>query len=183
MSFATEAAAPDRSWAPWLLLAGTLAVFGLLVGWPLLLGTVVGVAGAAGSAVWRRRWPWSGRSLAAVPALTGLGVLALGAAPGAAADLFAGLASLALLLWLSADPTRPRAGGRRAAPAIIVCAAAFAVAFVVGLGFPLIGSAVGVAGGLLAFVILLLAVLFDRQVADEPAVARSADDRWSVTGP
>ncbi len=167
MSFAGERAAPDRSRAPALLLGAAAAGLGLLAGWPFFLGAVVAVAGVAGSILWRRRAPASHRAAGVLPALVGLGAPAVTAPAGPAPELFAGLAALALLLWLAADPTRPRAGGRRAAPVIAACAAAVGIAFAVALAFPRIGSAVGVAGGLLAVVILVLALLLEHEASAE----------------
>jgi hypothetical protein len=146
-----------------VVVGAAMATFGLVGGLAGVLGPAVGLAGIAASASWRRWRPVSGRSLAVVPALVALGALALTSPAGPSPELFGGVASLAVLLWLADDPSRPAGGGRRASPALAVCAAGMAIAWVLAVGLPAAPPEIGIAGGLLAFVILLLAVLLEHR--------------------
>jgi len=144
-----------------LLLGATIA-FGFVGGLAEFVGPAVGAGGVVASAWLRRRYGLAAPTATLVPAVAALGVLAVSAAPVTSAELLGGLAALALLLWIADDPSRPAGGGRRAFRAIAACAASLGIAFGLFLALPALPPAVGVAGGLLAFVLLFLAVLLER---------------------
>jgi hypothetical protein len=150
-----------------------VSAFGLVVGLPDLLGPAIGVAGLVLSSLWRRR-PTTGRSFAPLPALVALSVLAVSAPVVASAELFGGFATLALLLWLADDPARPAGGGRRAARAIGACGLAIGIAWSLVLLLPSSSRGVGVAGALLALVLLVLAYLLVRETEGRIPSAASA---------
>jgi hypothetical protein len=156
-----------------LLLAATIA-FGFVGGLAEFVGPVVGAAGVVASAVLRRRYGTAAPAASLLPVLAALGVLAAAAAPVTSAELLGGVAALALLLWIADDPSRPAGGGRRALRTIGASAAALGIAFGLFLALPALPSAVGVAGGLLAFVLLFLAVLLERFPRTTPGRRASA---------
>ncbi len=142
-----------------------VAVFGLVVGLPYLLGPVVGLAGVVASWAWRRRRAGAGRELGVLPAIVALGVLALAAPAVPATELLGGLSALALLLWAADDPARPAGGGRRAVGEIATCGLAVAVAWTLVLTVPRRTGAIDLAGALLAALLLLVAWLLTREAS------------------
>lgn len=144
-----------------LFVAATTA-FGFVGGLADLVGPVIGAAGVVATAILRRRYPDTGPALMLLPALAALGVLAVTAAPVPSTELLGGVASLTLLLWTADDPARPAGGGRRAVPALAACAASVGIVFGLSLALPSLPPGIGIAGGLLALVILVLAVLLER---------------------
>ena len=157
-----------------VLLGGTACFLGLLGGLPFPVGPAVGALGVAASAIWRTYGRGRGGAVPLVPALVALVVLAVTAPVAASTDLFAGLTGLAFLLWVADDPGRPAGGGRRAAPTI--APAALAVGFAWAITLVLAGQPqeIGLAGGLLAAALVLLAVLFSSLSRRAPAPAPSA---------
>lgn len=152
-----------------VLLGGTACFLGLLGGLPLLLGPAVGALGVTASALWRTYGRGRGGAVALVPALLALVVLALTAPVAASTDLFAGLTGLAFLLWVADDPGRPAGGGRRAVPTIAPAALALGLAWAITLALAGQPQEVGLAGGLLAAALVLLAVLFSGLSRHAPA--------------
>jgi hypothetical protein len=150
-----------------VLAAFAMVLFGLVGDLPLLLGPILAIVGVVLSGLWRR-WARPDVDLAPVPALFALGALALTSPPVPSAELFGGLATVAVLLWLADDPSRPAGGGRRAATALASGALAVGIAWSFALVLPGRIPGVGVAGGLLALVLLLLAYLLVRETADRP---------------
>ncbi len=158
---------PPRRGAPRLttvLFAGIMVLFGLVSGLPALLGPIVVLGGVGVSAYLRPRLGPRRSSLEVVPALLALSVVGLGATPGRSTELFAGLSALAFLLWLADDPRKEPGGGRRAAPALGLAALAFALAWGITLPFPPGTIDVGLAGGLIAAALVLVAVVLVRWV-------------------
>ena len=150
-----------------------VSAFGLVVGLPDLLGPVIGVAGLVLSSLWRRR-STAGRSFVPLPALVALAVLAVSAPVVASAELFGSFATLGVLLWLADDPARPAGGGRRAARALGSCVLAIGIAWSLVLLLPRPSGEVGVAGALLALVLLALAYLLVREAEGRLPSAASA---------
>lgn len=144
------------------LFAFSAAVLGLLGGLPEYLGPAIGVGGVAISAVWRTFRRDRPGAVTIAPALIALATLAVAAPALASTELFGGLSGLAFLLWLADDPSRPRGGGRRAAPAIAMVALAVGVSWAITLGVPGRTPEIGLAGGLLAAAFVLLAWLVSR---------------------
>lgn len=142
-----------------------MAVFGLVGGLPALLGPIVGVVGLAASDLWRRRPP-TGATFGPLPVLLGLSAIAVSSPAVPSTELFGGFATVAVLLWLADDPGRPAGGGRRAVLALGSCALAVVVAGAVVLGTHVPHREVGVAGGVLAFVLLLLSYLLVREAGE-----------------
>jgi len=157
------------------VLFGAAACFlGLLGGLPLLLGPVVGALGVFASTAWRTHGKGRGGTVALVPALLALAILA-GTSPVApSTDLFAGLAGLAFLLWIADDPARPAGGGRRAMPTIAPAALGVGLAWAITLALVGQPEEVGLAGGLLAAALVLLAFLVSGLPRRAPAHPRNA---------
>ncbi len=165
---------PARRWGlPGLALglaAGALlALFGR---WPApLLGAVLLGGGAA--VVLRLAGSDRLRPYAAAPALAALAAAALGAVATPATELLGGVAGVALLLWLVDDPDRPPGGLRRGAMIVLVPLFAVAIAWSAGSLLPPGAVPFGVAGGLLALVLVALAFVLGRPdlLDREPAEA------------
>jgi len=139
-----------------------IAAFGLVGGLPYFLGPALGVVGLGVAALVRRRSA-RGRTFAPMPALVALTALAVTAPAVASAELLGGVASLGLLLWMADDPRRPAGGGRRASLALASCGLTVGIAWAVLLAVPHPAGGVGVAGALLALVLLFLAYLLARE--------------------
>lgn len=145
-----------------LLFGFTVGVLGLLGSLPLAVGPATGVAGVAVATVLRRwRSPIVG-SWALLPALGVITLLAASSPAEPASELFAGLSGLAFLLWIADDPERPAGGGRRAVPTIALGALGVGLAWSITLALPGRSPDVGLAGGLLAAALVLLALLVAR---------------------
>jgi len=153
--------------------AVALGLFGLVGGLPDLLGPAIGIGGLAVAAWARRRGPL-GTEYGALPALVGLLVLATTAPTVASAELFGGLSALAVLLWVADDPARPAGGGRRAALPLASCGLAVGIAWSVALVLPHPSQEVGLAGGLLASVLLVLAYFLVREAERRASSSASA---------
>jgi len=145
-----------------------MLLFGLVGGLPDLGGPVVAAVGLVGAS-YLRRSPLLGSTYGPVPALLALLAIAVTAPPVPSAALFGGLATLAVLLWLADDPARPAGGGRRATLPLASCGLAVGIAWALVLGVPRLSREVGLAGGLLAAVLLVLAYLLTRHAEDRPA--------------
>jgi len=157
-----------------LVLAGfAVTLFGLVGGLPYLVGPLVGVVGL-GAAALARRSSGAGPTLGPVPVLLALGVLAVTSPAVPAAVLFGGFATVAVLLWLADDPGRPSGGGRRAVLALGSGALAVVIAGSLVLVARVSHAEVGVAGGILAFVLLLLAYLLVRGAGERPRPGATA---------
>ena len=137
-------------------------VLGLLGGLPLEFGPAIGVAGVVASAILRGRRPRDLGTLALLPALMAIALLAATAPPVPSTELFAGLTGLAFLLWIADDPSRPAGGGRRAVPILALGALGVGLAWAITLALPGRSPDVGLAGALLAAALVLLALLIAR---------------------
>jgi len=145
-----------------LLFGFTVGVLGLLGSLPPTVGLPTGVAGVAIAAVLRARRSPAVGSWALLPALGAIAVLAATSPAEPASELFAGLAGLSFLLWIADDPERPAGGGRRAVPTIALGALGVGLAWSITLALPGRSPDVGLAGGLLAAALVLLALLVAR---------------------
>ena len=154
-----------------LVLLGAMgALFGWLSGLPSGEGIVVVLAGVAvGGVLQRLRSHAMLRSLAPVPAVLGLALVALDSTLGLLPELLAGLSGVALLVWLADDPDRPVGGILRARLTIAVPGLALGIAWAGALLLPSNSASLGVAVALLVFVIVAVAFLigqpstFDRE--------------------
>ncbi len=153
-----------------VLLGATASLFGLLGGLPLGEGIAVVLVGvAAGGVLQRLRSHARLRSLAPVPVVLGLALVALDSVFGLLPELLAGLSGVALLLWLADDPDRPAGGVGRARLTIAVPGLALGIAWAGALLLPSNSASLGVAVALLVFVIVAVAFLigqpstFDRE--------------------
>lgn len=110
--------------------------------------------------------PW-----APVPVLAALVTGAVSSPLGVVPELVAGGSALAFLVWLVDDPTRPAGGIVRGRVTVLLPAAALGIAWASALLLPSRSASLGVAAGLLVFVIAALAFLigspelFDRDTA------------------
>jgi len=120
------------------------------------------VVGVILSAFFRSRQPVGLGTWGLLPALGAIAILAATAPAIASTELFGGLTGLAFLLWIADDPARPSGGGRRAVPTIALGALGVGLAWAITLALPSKGPDIGLAGGLLAAGLVLLAVLIAR---------------------
>lgn len=145
-----------------VLLGVCAGVFGLLGGLPFVVGPAVGVLGVAMSSVLRTARPRRFPAVPLVPTLLALVVLGATAPAVPSTELLGGLSGLAFLLWLADDPERPAGGARRAVPTIALGTLGVGLAWAITLALPGRSPDIGLAGGLLAAALVLLAVLFAR---------------------
>jgi len=145
-----------------LLVAATY--LGFLSGYPGGFGPVLAAAGVVLAAGLRVGAPRSVAVFAPVPVLVALGVEAVAAPVGFGTELVAGLAGLAFLVWLADDPSRPVGGAARSLPTVAVPALALGIAWSSALFLPSGAVPLGVAGGLLALTLAVVAFLVGRPV-------------------
>jgi hypothetical protein len=113
--------------------------------------------------------PW-----APVPVLVALALGAVTSPLGIVPELAAGGSALAFLVWLSDDPTRPAGGVVRGRFTVVLPAFALGIAWASALLLPSRSASLGVAAGLLVFVIVALAFLIGRpELFDREATATS----------
>jgi hypothetical protein len=148
-----------RGLATTALLAGTAVVFALSTDLPWYFAVTLALAGVGGSVALRRADDLAMVEFAAAPALVAVGGIALAAPATPAAALLGGGCALAVLLWLSDDPARTAGGVRRAVPTVLVAGLAFVVAWGSALILPETSGELGLAGGLLALSLVLIAVI------------------------
>lgn len=144
-------------------MAGSTLLLGWVSGVPEHLGFVLAAIGVVSSLLWRVR---AGRRRSILPLLPVLGVLAGLSAltPGALLpEAAAGICGFCYVLWLGDEPDPRRAGALgRATPALTLTGVAVVLSLaVVALG-PRPETDLGVAAGLLAVGLFLLAVLLTR---------------------
>ena len=157
---------------PPLVAAGLVAIVLARVGrWPPELGlgvalAAVVLAGGLGLITDDRF-----RRLAPVPLLAGLLALTAEVPTGPGFDLLAGAAGVVVLAWIAEDPARPAGGAVRGAIGWGLPGLAVGLAWVSSFLLPPAAAPIGVAGGLLAAILILLAWLFERpeMVVSEPA--------------
>jgi hypothetical protein len=114
------------------------------------------------------------QKIASVPVLVALATGAVASPLGIVPELVAGGSALAFLLWLASDPARPAGGPARARVTILIPAFALGIAWASALLLPSSSASLGVAAGLLVFVIAALAYLVGRpQLFDREAAATS----------
>jgi len=145
------------------LLLGLAAVtLGLVGSLPFALGALVGAVGVGVSVAFRSvaspRW----RAWTVVPAMLAISVEVLLAPAIPAAELVAGATGVAFLFWMADDPRRSRGTARRGLMPIAVVAVAVGFSLGIVLVLPRFPSEVGIAGGLLALAMVLVAVLLAR---------------------
>ncbi len=157
---------------PPLVAAGLVALVLARVGrWPSGLGlgvalAAVVLAGALGLVEDARI-----RRLAPLPLLAGLLALTAGLPTGPGYDLLAGAGGVVFLAWIAEDAARPAGGTVRGAIGWGLPGLAVGLAWVSSFLLPPAAAPIGVAGGLLAAIVILLALLFERPelVTSEPA--------------
>ena len=149
-----------RGLGAWALLAVVAGLFGWTTGLPDGTGAFVAVVGVGIAGVLRPpTWFPRLRPFAAVPAVLGLAVVASFSALGLVPELLAGASGVALLVWLADDPARPAGGPARAQLTIGVPALALGIAWASALLLPSDSASLGVAVGLLVFVLAAVAYL------------------------
>jgi hypothetical protein len=102
------------------------------------------------------------RSAAPLPVLLGLGVVVVELPLSSLAELLAGVLGVLFVAWLMEEPTRPPAGVARGAMGWLIPGLGVAVAWASSFLLPSNAAPVGVAGGLLAAALVLLAYLTRR---------------------
>jgi len=163
------------------LIFGLAAVLlGLVGGLPFALGALIGAVGVGASVALRtvasRPWrPWT-----VVPAMLAVSVEVVLAPAVPAAELVAGATGIAFLFWMADDPHGSRGGAERGLIPIAVVAVAVGFSLGIVLVLPRFPSEVGIAGGLLALAMVLVAILLARSRFD---TARAARDDASPSEP
>jgi hypothetical protein len=153
------------------LLLVPLTTFGYVSGFSYGMGAAIAVAAVALGAGLRATGRRSLSPYAPVPVLLALAAFAVHAPVGLGFEFLAGLSALAFLVWLVDDPARPQRGALRSLPTVAVPALALAIAWSSALFLPAGAVPLGVAGGLLALTLALVAflvgrpTLFDREEA------------------
>jgi hypothetical protein len=160
----------SRGIASWALLAVVAGLFGYVTGLPNASGLIVAVAGVLiGGFLRRSPTPPPIRALAPVPAVLGLTAVAAVSPLGLLPELLAGASGIAILAWLADDPGRPAGGLGRAQLTVGIPAVALGIAWTSALLLPSNSASLGVAVGLLVFVVAAIAFLigqpttFDRE--------------------
>lgn len=160
---------PLRGGGSFALLLVVAGLFGYLSSLPALLGVVVAVAGVALAEAAQRLPRSELRSLSPLPAVGGLVAVAVASPLGLVPELVAGASGVALLVWLADDPARPAGGVRRARNSLAIPTAAVGIAWASALFLPSSSASLGVAVGLIVFVLAAVAyllgqpALFDRE--------------------
>ena len=150
-----------------------IVLFGLVGGLPLVVGPAVGAGGVIASSLWRRPPRGTDRAIPLLPAIAAIAVLAATSPATSSAELFGGASALAFLVWLADDPARPRGGGRRAGPVVLLVALTVGLSWAITLAVPGRGPQIALAGALLAVAFVLLAILLSRpQVLLNPSVRK-----------
>lgn len=162
MSAGTPPGSGSESLLGSLVLGVAAVALGLAGGLPLALGAVLGAIGVGVSAACRGMAPprWSTWTL--VPAMLAVSIEAVFATAIPSTEVLAGVTGVAFLFWMAQDPHRPRGGGRRGVTPIAIVALAVGFSLSIVLVLPRGPSEVGIAGGLLALAIVLVAVLLAR---------------------
>jgi hypothetical protein len=157
---------------PPLFVVGAVGIGLALLGhWPAVVGMAAALVAVGSAGTLELQDNARTRSLAPIPALAGTLFLAAGLPAGAGPDLLAGFAGVVLLAWIAEDPARPAGGVVRGAMGWGLPGLAVGLAWVCSFLLPPSSAPIGVAGGLLAAVVIALAVLFHRPeiVTSEPA--------------
>ncbi len=149
-----------RGLAAWALFAVVAGLFGWTTGFPDGAGAFIAVSGVAIAGALRQpTWFPGGRPFAPVPGVLGLAAVASFSPLGLVPELLAGASGVALLVWLADDPARPSGGPARAQLTIGVPALALGIAWASALLLPSDSASLGVAVGLLVFVLAAVAYL------------------------
>jgi hypothetical protein len=155
------------------LLLAVVGLLGYVARGPADLGVAVAVIGVgAGGLLQRVPRSSSIRSLAPVPVVLSVVTVAAASPLGAVPELLGGVAGLAVLVWLADDLDRPAGGIGRATSTLGISAAGVGIAWASAVLLPSRSSAsLGIAAGLLVFVVVAIAYLvgqpsaFDREEA------------------
>lgn len=146
-----------------VVLAAAVAFVALFSSLPVEVAVGLGVGLVAASAVARRLTADEPRGVAGAPALAGLGVVAATAPTSAPAELAAGVAALAFLLWLAAAPAvRPAGAVRRSLLSLSFAALVLLLAWSSALLLPPNPASFGIGGALLVAVMIVVAILVGR---------------------
>jgi len=149
-----------------LVLGLAAVVLGLVGGLPFALGALIGVVGVGASVAFRTvaSRPW--RAWTVVPAMLAVSVEVVLAPAVPAAELVAGATGIAFLFWMADDPHGSRGRAERGLIPIAVVAVAVGFSLGIVLALPRFPSEVGIAGGLLALAMVLVAILLARSRFD-----------------
>lgn len=159
----TSAPAEGRSPLGTGLLLGAIVFSLAFVGnLPFPFGELLVLGGVGGSVLWRARAGRPNGLGPLLPCLGAMAVLTVTAPPTTTSEALAGAAGVAFLLWVFADPSREPGVSRRALPTAALSGLAVGLALSISLLGARLPVEVGVAGGLLAFGLLLFAFLLAR---------------------
>lgn len=124
-----------------------------------LAALAVGLGGSIALRFTRASW---GRDVAPLPILGGLGLLVFASPLTLFAELLAGVAGVAVLVWAADDPDRLPGGVVRGASVALLPAGAVAVAWASVLLLPAGVASLGIGAGLIAAVLGAIAFLAGR---------------------
>lgn len=151
-----------RGVGSWMLLGVVGGLLGYLSDLPHYGGVALVVFAVGLGGVLQRVRPRSVRSFAPLPVVAGIATVAIASPLGLVPELVAGVSGIAVLLWLADDPGRPAGGVGRAQTALSIPALALGIAWASAFLLPSSSASLGVAVGLLVFVIAAVAYLFGR---------------------
>ncbi len=147
---------------PGVVLAGTMVLFATGTPIPWYLDLAIAVAAVAVATGIRAKAPEPYRSYAVAPVLAVLVLLAFVSVADPLPELFGAGASLAVLVWLTADPREAPGGVGRAGMSLVLVLFVVVIAWASAIALPSRNSLVGLAGGLLVFSIVVLAIFIGR---------------------
>ena len=145
-----------------VVVVAAAAGLGFLAVGPAGVGVVSALVGVALGVTLRRLRSSTARALAPLPVVVGAGIATVVGPLGVASEFAAAATGLALLLWLADDPSNSPGGVARARSALALPALAVLLAWVSTLVLPMGSGSLGMAAGLLVFVLGAVAFLLSR---------------------
>jgi hypothetical protein len=144
------------------ILAGLAVLTALASPLPTVVGVSVAAAGVALGVALRGVRSRDVRSTFPLPVMVALGFVALSAGTGPLELLLVGVSGAAFVAWLADDPYRPPSGAGRGTVVWLVPTLGVVMAWASSLLLPRSTASLGVAGGLAAGALAVLAYLLSR---------------------
>ena len=145
---------------PLLAVAALAVAYGSSL--PIAASLLIAAAGVAAGVALRALGPPGAREVFPIPVLLAFGALSAVTVVGPLPILLAGLAGVAFVAWLLDDPDRPPAGAVRGAVVWAVPALGVGLAWSSSYVLPPTAATLGVASGLAAAALIVLAILVSR---------------------
>jgi hypothetical protein len=147
---------------PGVVLVGSLVLFATGTPIPWYFDLAIAVSAVALATAARAKAPEPYRSYAVGPVLAVLVLLAAVSVADPIPELLGAAASLAVLVWLTADPRAAPGGVGRAGMSLIMVLFVVVIAWASAVALPSRNSLIGLAGGLLVFSLVVLAIFIGR---------------------